>query len=199
MRSSVLRAGDVESNPGPDRGPCVVCGLMPAENARALLRCREGCGRECHYKKVCSGLGRGEQHQGNWACGICVVVDGGWLPPIPNLIKCRPRRHLANPLVKGLLLVNLVLLVRPNHAISRTSLLLWGVLCRRGARVGPVVPSSRDGGGGGGEGLALGAALVLELGFPLMLGLGLAPGIGPNLYPSIPWWRHTTGHALLAT
>jgi hypothetical protein len=43
--------------------------------------------------------------------------------------------------------------------------------------------------------LALEAALVLELGFPLNLGLGLAPGIGPYLCPLIPWWRHETGHA----
>jgi hypothetical protein len=66
----LLQAGDVESNPGPDRGPCVGCGLTPAENARALLWYREGCGRECHYREACYGLRRGEQHQGNWAwCG----------------------------------------------------------------------------------------------------------------------------------
>jgi hypothetical protein len=57
----------------------------------------------------------------------------------------------------------------------------------RGGRVGPVVPNPGDGRGGGM--LDLEAALVLELGFPLSLGLGLAPGIGPNLYPSIQWWR----------
>jgi hypothetical protein len=56
IRLVLLRAGDVESNPGPDRGPCVICGLTPAENARVLLWCREGCGRESHYKEACSGL-----------------------------------------------------------------------------------------------------------------------------------------------
>jgi hypothetical protein len=69
----------------------------------------------------------------------------------------------------------------------------------RVGRVGPVAPNPGDGGGGGR--VVLGAALVLELelGFPLNLGQGLAPGIGPILYLSIPWWRHVTGHALLAT
>jgi hypothetical protein len=51
----------------------------------------------------------------------------------------------------------------------------------------------------GGRVLPLEAALVLELGFPPNLGLGLAPMIGHNLYLSIPWWRHATGHALPAT
>jgi hypothetical protein len=54
--------------------------------------------------------------------------------------------------------------------------------------------------GVGGEGvLAPEAALVLELEFPLNLDLGLAPGIEPNLYSSIPWWKHAAGHALPAT
>jgi hypothetical protein len=35
--------------------------------------------------------------------------------------------------------------------------------------------------------LALGVALVLELGFPPNLDLGLAPRSGPFLCPSIPW------------
>jgi hypothetical protein len=63
----LLRAGDVESNPGPDGGPCVSCGLPSASDKRALLRCREGCGRESHRKEACSGLRRGEQRQGIWA------------------------------------------------------------------------------------------------------------------------------------
>jgi hypothetical protein len=41
--------------------------------------------------------------------------------------------------------------------------------------------------GVGGGVLALEAALVLELGFPLNLSLGLATGISPYLCPSIPW------------
>jgi hypothetical protein len=122
---------------------------------------------------------------------MCVVVNGEWLPPNPNLVKCRPRQHLANPLVEGLRLVNWVLLVRPNHTISRTSLLLWGVLYPQvrlsapsGEGVVLVLLSQILGMAGV---LALEAALVLELGFLLYLGLGLAPRIGPNLYPLIPW------------
>jgi hypothetical protein len=48
----LLRVGDVESNLGPDRGPCVICGQTPTENARALLRCREGCGRESQLNRA---------------------------------------------------------------------------------------------------------------------------------------------------
>jgi hypothetical protein len=138
----------------------------------------------------------------------CVVLSmKGWLPYSPNIVKCRPWRHSANPLVKVLPLVNWDLLVRPSHIFLRTSSLLWGVLCRHlrlsalpGEGVGLVLLSQVLGMVGVGRGvLALEAALVFGLGCPLNLGLGVDPGIGPNLYPSIPWWRHTTGHALTAT
>jgi hypothetical protein len=118
-RLALLRAGNIESNPGPDGGSCVGCGLMPAANTRALLRCREGCGRECHRREAC--LRRGEQRQGIWACGMCVVVSGGVAPPQP-----KP-------------LVNRDSLVRPNSTILRTRLLLWGVLCRQ-VRHSPAPP-----------------------------------------------------------
>jgi hypothetical protein len=78
------------------------------------------------------------------------------VPPSPNIVKCCPQRCSANPLVRGLPLVNRDLLVRPNHIILLTSSLLWGVLCQqvrlsapppgRGGRVGPVVPILGDGG-----------------------------------------------------
>jgi hypothetical protein len=61
----LLWVGDVESNPGPYRGPCVICGLTLTENAKALLRCSEGCDRESYYEEACSGLQKWEQHQGN--------------------------------------------------------------------------------------------------------------------------------------
>jgi hypothetical protein len=89
IRLALLRAGNVESNPGPDGGPCVGCGLTPSENIRALLRCREGCGRECHSREACSGLCRGEQRQGIWACGMCVVVSGGVAPFYSPTLNCR--------------------------------------------------------------------------------------------------------------
>jgi hypothetical protein len=124
------------------------------------------------------------------------VVNGGWLPLSPNLVKCRLRRHSANPLVRGPYLVNRDLLDRPNYIILHTRLPLWWVLCQqvrlsapeRGGRVGPVVPNPGDGGGapGGGRVLALQADLVLELGFSLNLDLGLAPRTGPFLCSSIP-------------
>jgi hypothetical protein len=74
IRLVLLRPGNVESNPGPDGDLCVGCGLTPAANTRTLLRCREGCSRECHHREACSDLQRGKQHQGIWACGMCVVV-----------------------------------------------------------------------------------------------------------------------------
>jgi hypothetical protein len=81
IRLVLLRAGNVESNPGPDGGPCVGCGLMPAANTRALLRCKEGCGRECYHREACSGLRRQEQRQEIWECRICLAVSGGVAPP----------------------------------------------------------------------------------------------------------------------
>jgi hypothetical protein len=59
IRLALLRAGDVESNPGPNGGPCVGCWLTPAANTRALLWCWKGCGRECQRRETCSGLCRG--------------------------------------------------------------------------------------------------------------------------------------------
>jgi hypothetical protein len=134
----LFQAGDLESNSGPDRGPCVVCGQTPAENARALLWCTEGCGRESHYKEACSGLQRGSSIKGTGHVGCLWWLMGGGSPQ-SNLVKCRHRRHLANPLVKGLPLVNRDLLVRPNHIISRSC-------CCEGCcagRCGSVPPQER--------------------------------------------------------
>jgi hypothetical protein len=174
IRLALLQADDVESNPGPDGGPCGGCGLTPAANTRVLLRCREGCDKECHRREACSGLHKGEQRQGIWACGICVVVSGGVTPPSPNLVKCRLRRHSANHLVTGPYLVNRDPPVRPNSTILHTGLLLWGVLCRQvrlspplGEEVGLVLlPQILGMACVGVEVLVLEVALVLELGFP---------------------------------
>ena len=97
IRLVLLRAGDVESNPGHDGGPCVSCGLTPAPGKRALLRCREGCGRVCHYREACSGLRRGEQRQGIWACEVCVVVSGGVAPPQPQSSQVPPPAAFSQP------------------------------------------------------------------------------------------------------
>jgi hypothetical protein len=103
----------------------------------------------------------GSSIKGTGRVGCVWLLMGVWLPPSPNLVKCRPRRHSANPLVKGLHLVNRDLLVRPNHIISHTNSLLWGVLCRQerlsappGEGVGLVLlfPNPGDGRGGWGAG-----------------------------------------------
>jgi hypothetical protein len=170
IRLALFRAGDVESNPGPDGGPCVGCGLLPAANTRALLRCKEGCGRECHHKEACSGLRRGEQRQGILACGVCVVVSRGWLPPSPNLVKCRLRWHLANHLVnQGPYLVNWDPTVRPNCTTLRTESLLWGVLYRQ-VRLSPPL----------GEGVGL-VLLPQTLGMAGVGGGDAGPGGGPGV------------------
>jgi hypothetical protein len=101
IRLVLLRAGNVESNPGPDRGPCVVCGKTPAENAKVLLRCREGCGRKSHNKEACSGPQRGEQRQGNWVCGMCMVVNGGMAHPKPQSNQVPPPVAFSQPLSQG--------------------------------------------------------------------------------------------------
>ena len=120
---------------------------------------------------------------------------GGWLPPSPNLVKCRLRRHLANPLVnQGPYLVKRDPTVRPICTTLRTkSPLGWGL----GRQVRPSLPPGEEVGlilllqtlgmAGVGGVLALEVALVLELGFPPNFDLGLAPGSGPFLCPSIPW------------
>jgi hypothetical protein len=100
-----------------------------------------------------------------------MVVNGGWLPTSPNLVKCRPRRYLANPLVKGLFLVNRVLLIRPNHIISGTSSLLWCVLCRQVRLSAPL-----------GEGVGL--VLLFQI-----LGMAGVEGCGPW---ERPWYWSST-------
>ena len=126
---------------------------------------------------------------------------GGWLPPSRYLVRCCPRRHSANPLE----VIHLVifLLVKPYHIVSRTSPLLWGVLCRQvrlgallGVEVGWLLLRRIQGMAGVGLGLVLGVALVLRLKFP---GQRLAPRSSPRPYPPIPWWRLATGYALPAT
>jgi hypothetical protein len=97
IRLVLLRASDVESNPRPDGGPCVSCGLPSTSDKRALLRCREGCGRESHRKEACSGLRRGEQPQGISACGVCVVVSGGVAPHQPQSSQVPPPAAFSRP------------------------------------------------------------------------------------------------------
>jgi hypothetical protein len=188
IRLVLLRAGDVESNPGPDRGPCVVCGLKPVENAGELLRCRKGCGMESHYKEACSGLRRGEQRQGNWACGMCVVVNGEVAPPHPQSSQVPPPAALSQSFgqVSPSSQPGPCSHTKPHDLVHqfapvRSAVPAGAAQCPtgRGGRVDPVVPNPGVGRGGWGM-LALEAALVLELGFPLNLGLGLAPRSAPT-------------------
>jgi hypothetical protein len=194
IRLALLRAGDVESNPEPDGGPCVGCGLTPAANTRVLLRCREGCGRQCHCREACSGLRRGEQRQGIWTCGMCVVVSGGVAPPQPQSSQVPPPAAFSQPFGHESLpsQPGYTSQTKLHHLAHRVAPVGGAVLAGaaqsppgRGVRVSPVAPDPGDSGGGGV--LALEVALMLESGFPPNLNLGLAPGTGPILCPSIPW------------
>jgi hypothetical protein len=85
----------------------------------------------------CATVGRlalafvgGSSVKGSGRAGCVWWLVGGWLPPSPNLVKCRLRRYSANPLVMGPYLVNRDPPVRPNSTILRTGSLLWGVLCQ---------------------------------------------------------------------
>jgi hypothetical protein len=116
-----------------------------------------------------------QQHQGIWACRMCVVVNGGWLPPSPNLVKCRLRQHSANPLVRGSLpsqpgpssqtkLHHLAHQVAPVGGTVPAG----AVQCPpgRGHRVGSVAPNPGDGEGGG-------------------AGPGSGPGVGVSPQPRL--------------
>jgi hypothetical protein len=61
-------------------GPCVDCGLTPTANTRALLWCREGCGRQCYRREACSGLRRGSSVKGSGcaATGMLICNDSQW-------------------------------------------------------------------------------------------------------------------------
>ena len=148
----------------------------------------------------------GSNVKGFGRAGCVWWLEGGWLPPSPNLVKCRLRRHLANHLVnQGPYLVKRDPTVRPICTTLRTkSPLGWGL----GRQVRPSLPPGEEEGlilllqtlgmAGVGGVLALEVALVLELGFPPNFDLGLAPGSGPSLCPSIPWGRLAARDALPA-
>jgi hypothetical protein len=71
-------------------------------------------------------------------CVWLLMGGRGGAPPQPQSSQVPPWRRAANPLVRGFHVVNRDLPVRPDHIISHTSLLLWGVLCRQ---VRPSAPS----------------------------------------------------------
>jgi hypothetical protein len=144
---------------------------------------------ECHYKEACSGLQRGEQRQGIWACGVCVVVSGEVAPPQPQSSQVPPPAPFSQPFGQpGSLPSQTGSNSQTNLHHLAHQIAPGGVLCwfspPLGEEVGLVLLPQTLGMAGV---LSLEVALVLELGFPPSLDLGLAPGTSPFLCLSIPW------------
>ena len=84
VRMLLMRAGDVEVNPGPGLF-CKPCGRTLRTN-QPHLRCGS-CIATSHKQEKCSGLRRVSQTPGNWTCSDCV-------PPVPvRLPYHRPYPH----------------------------------------------------------------------------------------------------------
>ena len=68
IRILLLRAGDVEQNPGPSQSmpKCKPCG----KTLRSNLTCRT-CSATSHKQEACSGLKRGQQTPGHLTCTDC--------------------------------------------------------------------------------------------------------------------------------
>ena len=78
----LLRAGDVESNPGPS---CSSCNVTLRSGAPSLECSEAGCTARCHEKKECSGMSRyGSQPE--WRCRS----HGGTVVEPPTAIPARP-------------------------------------------------------------------------------------------------------------
>ena len=70
IRSLLIRAGDVESNPGPsDRVRCKPCGRNIRVN-QVHLTCT-GCGAASHKQESCSGVKRAALASSSWRCCEC--------------------------------------------------------------------------------------------------------------------------------
>lgn len=67
LRLLLLRAGDVERNPGPATRACSTCSTTVRANSSPLV-CSRVCGRVCHKQESCSGLTRAMQAIGTWVC-----------------------------------------------------------------------------------------------------------------------------------
>ena len=82
VRMLLMRAGDVEVNPGPGLF-CKPCGRMLRTN-QPHLRCGS-CIATSHKQDKCSGLRRVSQTPGNWTCSDC-VPPRSCTPPLPSTV-----------------------------------------------------------------------------------------------------------------
>ena len=92
----ILRAGDIEKNPGPIKNPCSICQKSIAKNHRALS-C-EKCEKRAHIK-----CGRVSPQQYNsmlgmrdmkWCCPGCLRHN---TDPVRNVVSTTHTREITNP------------------------------------------------------------------------------------------------------
>ena len=81
IRMLLLRAGDIESNPGPR---CDACSKELRQNQSHLF-CSE-CPNTCHKQEKCSGLLRAAQVRAVWKCSSCIQGSPIVRQPSPNVI-----------------------------------------------------------------------------------------------------------------
>ena len=63
----LLRAGDVERNPGPKTTPCTSCGATIRRDSGLTCSFRD-CDRRCHKQQKCSGISRYKLQSSSWMC-----------------------------------------------------------------------------------------------------------------------------------
>ena len=93
----LLRAGDVEANPG--TGPCCKpCGSTLSTN-QPHLKCGS-CIATFHKQEKCSGLRRVSQTPGNWTCIDC-IPPRYCTPPLPSTVSTLVGQPIGTPRLSG--------------------------------------------------------------------------------------------------
>ena len=90
LASLLLRAGDVETNPGP-RFPCGVCGTRVGHTSVQCRTCRLWHHARCVGLKA-ADISRLARERGTWACRACPAT-----PPVTPPASPRPRTPPAPP------------------------------------------------------------------------------------------------------
>ena len=81
----LIRAGDVELNPGPDGNDCYKCQkpLMKRKDVVIAAICIT-CGNKSHKGPECSGVKKGKLNEATWKCQICAPP-----PPVKTCRECK--------------------------------------------------------------------------------------------------------------
>ena len=97
VRMLLMKAGDVEVNPGPGLF-CKPCGRTLRTN-QPHLRCGS-CIATSHKQEKCSGLRRVSQTPGNWTCSDC-VPPRSCTPPLPSTVPTLVGQPIGAPRLSG--------------------------------------------------------------------------------------------------